>query len=49
LAAEPAVAAQLPFCMPVTHVQLLAGTRAVGSWRTLAEFPLGVDAHQERI
>jgi 2'-5' RNA ligase len=48
-AAERAVAAQLPFSMPVTHVQLLAGTTAVGSWRTLAEFPLGVGANQEEV
>lgn len=41
LAAERAVAQRLPFSMPVTHVQVLAGTRDAGSWRTLAEFPLG--------
>jgi len=41
LAAERIVAAQLPFSMPVTHVQVLAGTTVEGSWRLLAEIPLG--------
>lgn len=40
-AAERLVAPQLPFSMPVTHVQLLAGTTGIGPWRTLAEIPLG--------
>ena len=41
LAAERVVTSKLPFGMPVSHVQVLAGTREVGSWRMLAEFPLG--------
>ncbi len=41
LAAERVIAAQLPFSMLVTHVQVLAGTTAAGSWRMVAEFPLG--------
>ena len=42
LAAERLIAPQLPFSMLVTHVQVLAGTRVAGSWRMLAEFPLGL-------
>ena len=41
LDAERVVSALLPFSMPITHVQVLAGTKASGSWRLLAEFPLG--------
>jgi len=44
LAAERLIAPQLPFSMLVTHVQVLAGTRVAGSWRKLAEFPLGLPA-----
>ena len=41
LAAERLVSERLPVSMPVTHVQVLAGTSVAGSWSTLAEFPLG--------
>ena len=41
LEAERVVSALLPFSMPVTHVQVLAGAKASGSWQLLAEFPLG--------
>jgi 2'-5' RNA ligase len=41
LDAEREISPRLPFSMPVTHVQVLAGTQVVGSWRTLAELPLG--------
>jgi 2'-5' RNA ligase len=41
LAAERLVRPLLPFSMSVTHVQVLAGTTGIGSWRLLAEIPLG--------
>lgn len=41
LAAERLIVPMLPFSMPVTHVQVLAGTTVAGSWSTLAELPLG--------
>ena len=45
--AERAIRPFLPFRMRVTHVQLLTGAQADGSWRMLAEIPLGVAANQE--
>jgi 2'-5' RNA ligase len=41
LAAEQQVLPRLPFSMPVTHVQVLAGTSSPGSWRQVAQIPLG--------
>jgi len=47
IAAEQLIRPLLPFAMPVTHVQVLAGTQVVGSWRTLAELPLGPGARAD--
>jgi hypothetical protein len=41
LTAEREITPLLPFSMSITHVQVLAGTSVAGSWRTLAELPLG--------
>lgn len=40
-AAERDVGTRLPIFMDVTTVQLIHGSTAPGSWRTLADFPLG--------
>jgi 2'-5' RNA ligase len=40
-AAELAVAGSLPFTARIEHALLIAGTDQPGSWRTVAELPLG--------
>lgn len=40
-AAEREVVTRLPITMVVNAVQLMCGTTTPGSWRTIAEFPLG--------
>jgi hypothetical protein len=40
-AAEAEVAAALPIAARISQVHLMAGSTAPGSWRVLAELPLG--------
>ena len=41
LAAEADVTTHLPIRMDVTTIQVMAGSNAQNSWRTIAELPLG--------